>query len=95
MRKIYKYPLKVEDVQMVEMPAGAVVLTVQAQGETPCLWAEVDPKAALVCRSFVTYGTGHPMDDGPVRHYVGTYQLRGGALVFHVYTDRVEYPRGS
>lgn len=91
MRKIFKYPLKVEDVQMVEMPKGAAVLCVQTQGNTPCLWADVDPQAPKVCRSFVTYGTGHPMDDGQARHYIGTYQLRGGALVFHVYTDRIEY----
>lgn len=95
MRKIFKYQLKVDDVQMVEMPKGSTVLCVQVQGETPCIWAEVDPKADKICRAFVTYGTGHQMDDGPAKHYVGTYQLRGGALVFHVYTDRVEYPRNS
>lgn len=95
MKKIFKYSLKVDEVQMVEMPKGAAVLCVQEQSGIPCLWAEVDPDAERVCRSFVTYGTGHSMDDGPSKHYVGTYQLRGGSLVFHVYTDRVEYPKGS
>lgn len=95
MQKIYKYPLKTADVQMVEMPKGATILCVQTQGETPCLWAEVNPKAEKICRAFVTYGTGHPLDDGTAKHYIGTYQLRGGALVFHVYTDRIEYPPES
>lgn len=95
MKKIFKYPLETVDEQFVEMPKGAVVLCVQVQGEVPCLWAEVDPKADKISRHFVTYGTGHPMSDGPSRHYVGTYQLRGGALVLHVYTDRIEYPKGS
>lgn len=93
--KIFKYPLQVKDIQMVEMPRGAAVLTVQAQGETPCIWAKVDPAAPPIKRCFVTYGTGHDADDGAAVHYVGTYQLRGGALVFHVFTDRVEYPRDS
>jgi hypothetical protein len=93
--KIFKYPLKVEDIQMVEMPEGAAVLTIQTQGEIPCLWAKVDPSAPIIKRCFITYGTGHPVNDGPADHYVGTYQLRGGKLVFHVFTDRVEYPRDA
>lgn len=92
-KKIFKYPIKVEDVQMVEMPRGAVVLTVQTQQEIPCIWAEVDPDAEKVRRQFRTYGTGHAMDAGPDRLYIGTYQLRGGSLVFHVYTDQIEYPK--
>jgi hypothetical protein len=92
MKKIFKYALKVGDIQAVEMPEGAAVLCVQAQNEAPCIWAAVDPKARKIIRRFRTYGTGHPMDDADRwRHYVGTYQLKGGLLVFHVYTDREEY----
>ena len=94
MEKIFKYPLKVDDIQMVEMPKGAVVLTVQTQREIPCLWAKVDPSAPAIKRCFITYGTGHPADDGQAQHYVGTYQLSIG-LVFHVFTDQVEYPRDA
>ncbi len=93
MRKIFKYPLKVEDVQMIEMPKGAAILTVQAQQEIPCIWAEVDPDAPPVKRCFTTYGTGHRVEEIKARSYVGTYQLKGGALVFHVFTDRIEYPK--
>lgn len=95
MKRIFKYPLKVDGVQAVAMPEGAIVLTVQTQGDTPCVWAEVHPDAKPIKRKFVTYGTGHPMTDGLAQHYVGTYQLGGGALVFHVFTDRVEYPLDS
>lgn len=93
--KIFKYPLQVRDIQMVEMPKGAAVLTVQAQGEVPCVWAKVDPEAPPIKRCFITYATGERADDGPATHYVGTYQQHGGALVFHVFTDKVEYPRDS
>ncbi len=93
MRRIFKFPLAVDDVQDIEMPAGSAVLTVQAQGEIPCIWASVDSNAPKIKRRFRTYGTGHPMeDDKDFPHYVGTYQLRSGSLAFHVFTDRVERP---
>ena len=93
MNVVFKYPLAVEDVQDVEMHAKAAILAIHTQGETPCLWAVVDACQPKMKRRFRTYGTGHPMDDEKeFPHYVGTYQLRGGALVFHVFTDRIERP---
>ncbi len=91
MKKIFKYQLKVVGVQMVKMPKGAAVLTVQTQHNNPCIWAEVDPDAPIVKRRFIMYGTGHPMLSEEVTHYVGTYQLPQSGLVFHVYTNRKEY----
>lgn len=43
MNTIWKYPLYVQDVQTVEMPDEADILTVQVQGDVPCLWAMVNP----------------------------------------------------
>lgn len=87
MKTIYKYWLTDENVQSVAMPEGARVLTVQAQLNSPHLWAEVDTEKPEVERIFETFGTGHemPYDTGIERVYVGTYQLHGGSLVFHVY----------
>ena len=93
MKKIFKYQIPVKDIQTVEMPKGAAVLCVQEQGGVGCIWDEVDPQAEKICRCFVTYETGHPMDDEPAWCYVGTYQLRGGTPAFHVYTDGIEYPK--
>jgi hypothetical protein len=91
MKTIYKYPLEVADLCDVQMPEGAVVLTVQALRNQPCLWAEVDTKAKTIKRRFRTYGTGHPRDDAQkFPHYVGTYQISDGLFVFHVFTDRIE-----
>lgn len=87
MKKIFKYPLKVADVQEVEIPVGAIILCVQIQREEPCLWALVNPDVVKEKRRIVTYGTGHPVDDVP-GYYVGTYQLNGGDLVFHVFDKR-------
>lgn len=90
-KQIWKYELNGQR-SSIEMPEGAVVLTVQTQHNQPVLWAEVDPSAKRIKRRFLSISTGVDfVDDGPC-HYVGTFQLNGGSLVFHVYTDRIEYP---
>lgn len=81
---IWKYTLKTTDEQTAEMPRGAQILTVQTQGDTPMLWALVDPGAPTERRTILTHGTGHEVpDDG--RQYLGTYQRFGGQYVFHVF----------
>ena len=85
MNSIWKYELKVADEQLVEMPAGSLLLDVQVQNGVPCVWARVDPQQPKVKRKLVTYGTGHPVPDTTGDH-VGSYQLQGGALIFHVFT---------
>jgi len=83
---IWKFPLEVTDISKVEMPEGSKVLTVQTQRETPCIWALVNTTARTVVRSFRVCGTGHPLEDEVKDYpYVGTFQLQGGALIFHVF----------
>lgn len=87
MQKIFKYPLEVTDEQRIEMPMGAEILCVQVQGGQPCIWAKVIPDGAPVKRLFAVYGTGHPMNTKQADQYVGTFQLQGGMLVFHVFCE--------
>lgn len=90
MKRIYKYQLAVDDVQEIEMPAGARPIAVQVQHDTPYLWAIVnhDSNNSKMNVAFRTYGTGHQMDDlDEYPAYVGTYQLKDGMLVFHVFTN--------
>ena len=68
----------------VYMPRGGVVLTVQAQNDSPYMWAQVDPAAPSEPRQFFIYGTGHHLQEPPGK-YIGTFQLMNGALVFHVF----------
>ena len=88
--RIWKYPLKMTDKQVVEMPYRAKILTVQVQFGTPCLWALVDetniPGVKLTPRTITIYGTGNPMPVNP-GVYIGTFQVRGGDLVFHVFEE--------
>ena len=81
---IWKYPLEVTDIQHVIVPRGARLLSVQIQGKTPCLWALVDPEATKHSRAIITLGTGNPAPN-VLGAFLGTYQMHGGALVFHVF----------
>jgi hypothetical protein len=83
---IWTYFLDTKDFNRIPMPDGATVLAVAVQGDQPCLWALVDPMASNMNapRTFRTYGTGQAMPDNP-GFYIGTYQLHGGSLVFHVF----------
>lgn len=85
MRTIYKYPLTVTGHNALRMPKGAEVLTVQMQHGVPCLWVLVDTDAPECERVLRIYGTGHPISDDENALYVGTFQLSGGAFVFHVF----------
>ena len=90
MRKtIYKYPLELKDEQVILLPTGADILTVQAQMDHPCIWAMVNPTApndmALTIRIF---GTGHPIQDSDRLEYIGTFQIYDGRLVFHAFVQR-------
>jgi hypothetical protein len=89
MKTIWKFPLAVADIQAIEMPVGARLLDVQMQratGDQVCLWALVDP-SNMKCKRWISiHGTGHELPDGIAdAKYVGTFQLVGGSLVFHVF----------
>jgi hypothetical protein len=92
MKSIWKFPLQVLDVQDVAMPIGAEILSLQVQPHpmntgVPCIWALVDPDEPSKCwRTVRIFGTGHPMPDNPGT-YIGTFQIYGGAMVFHAFID--------
>lgn len=81
------YPFNVEERVPLELPQGAQILSVQVKGGTPCLWALVDPEAALEPRPLRVSGTGWEVERGHLGHFLGTIQLRDGALVFHVFEE--------
>ena len=91
MKTIWKFPLKDGDVQRIEMPKGAQILTVQRQYEQPCVWAivDVDDGSLTEMRVFEVHGTGNPLPDekGVERAYVGTFQQP--PFVWHLF-ERIE-----
>jgi len=88
MYAVWKFPLVIDDYQEIEMPSLSKVLTVQTQGETPCIFALCETTIPhKVKRVFRIAGTGHPIDNVEVASsdYIGTFQQFDGGLVFHVF----------
>lgn len=83
--RIWKWTLALKDVQTLELPVGAGILSVQVQGDMPQLWALCDNATVLKeKRHIAIYGTGNQMPDEP-GDYIATFQMHGGALVFHAF----------
>lgn len=93
MSVVWKFPVPVEGEFAIEMPLDAVLRCVQTQHGEPFLWAEVNPNRDPEPRKFRLIGTGHPIKVGSeLLEYVGTFQLWGGDLVWHLYeVDDMEY----
>jgi len=85
MRTIWKFALTVADSQVIEMPREAKILSAQMQGESLSLWAEVIPERARTKRIIEVYGTGHTIEDDADLIFIGTVQMLGGQLIFHVF----------
>ena len=86
LQSVFKYAFEVEDHFDLSMPKDADILSVQVQGEQPCIWALVEPGAAIEHRHFRLVGTGHPISENiDTLEFIGTFQLRGGILVFHLF----------
>jgi hypothetical protein len=89
---IWKFPLAICHSQVVRMPEGAKVISIQIQNGEPVVWAEVDTDAPNVFRTFFTFGTGDEMDQAFEGQFVGTYQMDQGRFVAHVYVGCRETP---
>lgn len=82
--KIWKFPIELTDIQLVELPAGAKMLDIQVQHGSLCLWALCDENAPKKKRKIAIYGTGHDVLENLVA-YISTFQLSGGVLVYHAF----------
>jgi hypothetical protein len=80
---IWKSVLKATDVQDIDVPEDAELLTAREQYGELCVWFKCDPSKPATKRRVAICGTGHPAPEGA--RYVGTGFLSGGALVLHVF----------
>jgi hypothetical protein len=83
--KIYKYHFQDQEYQEIELPEEAEILCVQTQYGKPCIYALVDLDEKPILRKFRIYSTGVTMAENESRKYIGTFQLNGGFLVFHLF----------
>ncbi|MEI6823792.1 MAG: hypothetical protein WCL51_17825 [Bacteroidota bacterium] len=85
---IWKYELKIKDVQDIEIPSGSILLSIQSQENHPMLWALVDEtnkeKEIIRLRTICT-GEEIMEEDFNPKDYLGTYQLNEGLFVGHVF----------
>jgi hypothetical protein len=84
MKTIYKYPLRIDDVQGVAIPFGARILTVQEQKGVVTLWALVENTNTPEMWEVRIVGTGNSAP-GEGFDYVGSVQTSGGRFVWHVF----------
>lgn len=82
-KTIWKFPLKLTDGQVLMIPEGAEILTVQLQNQQPYLWAVVNPEHETELRKFEIHGTGNPIAAFAERRYVATFQQP--PFVWHVF----------
>lgn len=86
MNIIYKYPLKLVDTQIFELPMGADILTVQNQNDVICLWALVNTKRPKIKRKIQIIGTGNKIDiDLHSYIFLNTTQING--FVWHIFIE--------
>jgi len=84
---IWKFQLAVIDSQILSLPRGATILTVQMQCDDLQLWALCDADSTVEDRIIRIIGTGHsiPPNESERLRYINTFQMGGGSLVFHVF----------
>lgn len=95
MRSIFKYDVVEAKNGIIEGPITKL-LTAQVQHGSIKVWAEVDTEAENVKYQVIPIGTGWPLDPPAGEQcvldnyqYIGTVQLAGGGLIFHVYAKKL------
>lgn len=87
MKTVFKYAITGHR-SVVSLPDGAVVLSVNAQGDDMFLWALVDAELpARTERVFRVYATGQPIAYDTNLQYIGTVFMYRATMVFHVFED--------
>lgn len=82
--EIWKYRLKVESLQRVEVPQGAQFLSLIEQGDQPTLYFLVNPEQEKSQITFAILGTGQGVDV----EFFDRYQYLGtmaGRFVWHIF----------
>ena len=86
METIYKYKLKLDNVQTIDMPINSKILCVQVQHGKPCVWVEIKAETSMYeRRTFRVIGTGFAVIPNESLTYIGTVQTKDGDFIWHVY----------
>lgn len=84
--KIFKYTISENIVNVIEMPIGAKVLSIQEQHGEICIWALVDDnEVEKENRVFEVWVTGAEIYFDKEKEFLETVQLYNGSIVLHVF----------
>ena len=89
MLTIWKYELPEPGAFTLDLPVGAIPLSVQMQRKKPILWALVNSEMPLKRRGFLLVGTGHEIKELDL-NFIGTFQMLGGDLIFHLFEKNLK-----
>ncbi len=82
MKTIYKYRLKLVDLQIIEMHVGAEILSAGLDVDSVlCVWTAQDTSQPTVSRRIAIVGTGNPLSDAMM--FIGS--VTQGSYVWHVF----------
>ena len=91
---IWKWELELRRTQLIRMPKGSKILSVQTQNGKPFIWAAFDHEnrdyyhRAEETRSIVTVATGENVPDTvSSSKFLGTYQINDGSEIYHVFEE--------
>lgn len=92
---VHKFPVQIQNLFTLKMPAGAEVVHVDLQNRQPFMWVRIDTAQPLKLYEFGVFGTGEDMTDtgndyphnNPVAHapHLGTFLMHDGQLVLHLF----------
>lgn len=87
-RAIFKWTLQLEDEQVLSVPVGTKLLSVQMQHGSPQVWGICfSPASSMKKITVFIHGTGHPITREVLGRFLGTFQMKDGTLVFHVFVE--------
>lgn len=85
---IWKYQLTIRRDNFLELPEGAIILSVQLQYNSLCLWVMVNPdelkKEQRLVQVFKT-NEYMPLNEIAQRLHINTVQMQDKKTVFHVF----------
>lgn len=87
-KTVWKFDLSIENcgqVQEVEIPEGALTLSVLNQNEKLVLYALVSPAKSVKKRKFKVFMTGQAIPFNANLHFVGTAAFDNAAFIVHVF----------
>jgi len=90
MIKMYKYPIN-KDRQKLDLPKGSVIHSVENQYGNVVLYALINTATEeRETYEIMVYSTGQEfIEEG--QEFLGTVNLQGGQLMFHVFYKKLEY----